>query len=369
MTKTTAVTVDVDQIARPEPDRDRYGRYLIPNAGKIVGHTRATTIAKTLDDGYALEKWKMRQVAHGIGLRRDLYALAASHNPETDRKTYDDLTDKALEAAGSSTKAATGTALHRFTEDLDLGQTTIDAIPTEWQAHATRYQTTLDDAGVEIHRDWVELILVDNRYQVAGTTDRIVTLADGRNVIADLKTGANLSYSWLSIAVQLAIYANHTNVFDPGTKKLSDRIPVDTDQGLIIHLPSGGDTCTLHLVDLVAGYEAYMTALEVREMRKNKAIATSYKPLNGGTGGAQAGSDWIRDRVTNLAKHGGVKAVADLRGLWPASVPQPFPQVASNSQVAAIELVLDRVEATHQIPFGLPKPGANTNTNTKEATS
>ena len=42
-----------------ETRRDRWGRYQVlpPRGGKLVGYTRATTIAKILDDSSSLMAW------------------------------------------------------------------------------------------------------------------------------------------------------------------------------------------------------------------------------------------------------------------------------------------------------------------------
>src|SRR5437868_3149130 len=60
--------------------RDRWGRYLLadPETGEVVPFTRASTIARMLNDGIGLEKWMQRNLAYGIGQREDLFMLAAS---------------------------------------------------------------------------------------------------------------------------------------------------------------------------------------------------------------------------------------------------------------------------------------------------
>jgi len=60
-------------MARNDIRMDRFGRYLLVNplTGKEEPFTRATTIAKTLDDTYYLEQWQLRQVAYGLGQRPD----------------------------------------------------------------------------------------------------------------------------------------------------------------------------------------------------------------------------------------------------------------------------------------------------------
>ena len=81
---TTMTVVNVDQIARPEPGRDRYGRYLIEG----VPHTRTTTITKTLTDAQALTNWKLRMVAKGLAQRDDLLSLASTTSLARHKEQY-----------------------------------------------------------------------------------------------------------------------------------------------------------------------------------------------------------------------------------------------------------------------------------------
>lgn len=356
--------IEVDKVARPEPQRDRWGRYVIPNdKGKPTSFTRATTISSSIEDRYNLERWKQRMTAYGLAQRSDLLALAATHNPSDDKRTFDEVIDKAMEAAQSGAAAAIGTALHRATEMVD-GGTPLERIPEQFQEHCGRYTQALASAGVEIDPAGIERILVDDRYQIAGTGDRVpVTLPDGRRLVADLKTGAELRFSWLAISIQLAIYANHTATYDPAADRRGPRVDVDTSQALVIHLPANGDTCTLWLVDIAAGYDALLTALDVREHRKKpERLATRYQPTEAGTGGATAIGDWLRDRIRAIANTAGDQGIADLRNRWPASVPQPLPETPDDGQVDALAAVLSRVEKQHQIPFGPERPGTETPT-------
>lgn len=362
--------IDVDTIAtapKPEPARDRWGRYLLPNAkGKPTAHTRATTIAKTLADTYNLEQWGKRMVAHGLAKRQDLIGMAAAHDPDTDRKIFEEIIEAAMEAAESASGRREGTTLHRFTELVDLGAKTVDDIPEPYRARVAEYRAKLDEAGVQIHPEWVEQIFIDDNYTIAGTADRIVTLADGRRVIADLKTGKDVSFGQLEFAIQVAIYANHGAIFDQDRQRRGKRVDVDRDTGLIIHLPSKGEGCELYEVDLTQGYAALQTAIEVREWRKVKTL-TPYRPLNGGTGGAGAVRDWLRDRIRTVATDDA--ALAELAARWPSTVPQPLPAELMRHQVVDLVSVLDRVEAAHQIPFGMPMPGTQTQPTTKKRTT
>ncbi|MEM7342461.1 MAG: hypothetical protein AAF467_27735 [Actinomycetota bacterium] len=352
------MSVPVDSIAPVEPKFDRWGRYLLPDPdGKQRAYTRATTVAKTLDDTYNLERWKMRQVAYGIGKRADLYAAAASHHPDTDRGKFDKLCESALEVAGSSAGATMGDALHKMTERLDRGDIQLADVPEQMRDLCAAYQRRLTKAGITIDPTGVERLILHDDWQIAGTADRLpLILRDGTRVLGDLKTGKDLSFSWLSIAQQLAIYATHTATYDGTTR--GPRVKVDTDRALVIHLPSRGPevgTCRLHWIDIAEGYDAVLTSMETRERRKSaKALATPFDPND-----VPAKFDpveqrlWLKGRVAAVASAG---ALDELRNTWPTGVPQPLPDEPTESQVGAVAAVLDRVEARHQIPFGEPQP-------------
>lgn len=353
-----------DIASPPQPPIDRYGRYLLPGPDdEPRPHTRATTIAKTIADTTALEKWKMRMVAAGIGRREELYALASSHDPETDRKVFEEITEKAMEAAGSSTKASLGTALHRFTERLDAGEIGLDDVPDQWRERCAVYQQTMTKAGIVTHREYLEQRLIDDRYGVAGTTDQIVTLPNEQRVIADKKTGANLDFSWLEIAIQLAIYANHTAraTWDPTLNRWvrAERVNVSPAVGLIIHLPALGEPrCDLYQLDLEQGYAGYLLAMEVREWRKTKNLSTRYGHFPTPTPVPEVTErDWLQDRIKALT--GNTTAVTALIAqATEAGIPLPLPKPPTTAQVDAMDRILGVIEAAHKIPFGAPRPGA-----------
>lgn len=257
-----------------EPRRDSYGRYLLPHpdTGVEQAWTRATTIAGTLSDRYALEAWAQRNTVRGIGLRPDLYALAASSTAD-DKSTLNRIVKQAQEAAHASSSANLGTALHRLTERIDTGE--LLDVPGEWRADVDAYLGTFADNGLKIHS--IESIAVDPGLGVAGTFDRIVEL-NGSLYIADLKTGANtITYGTGEIAIQLALYAGSSHMWNGehmalasghGTYGYTAMPPVNQDVGLIIHLPIGSGTCNLYWVDLEVGRIGVNLAMGVRDYRK-----------------------------------------------------------------------------------------------------
>lgn len=253
-----------ETLSRPEPQRDRYGRPLIlPEGGdKHVPYTRPTTIADTLDDRHNLELWMQRQVALGLVARPDLVARIATTDP-TDKSTLNGICTDARDAAGSSAAANLGTAIHAAIETVNRGG---DA-PDMFAEHVDRYRQTLAAHHITVDPDHVEQFCVNEPVKAAGTFDMIVTV-DGRNYIADLKTGSSVAWSGRSFAVQLAIYAGATSYYDTATNTHHPVVDVDQDTALIVHLPAAGGDCTLHWLDISAGREALQHALWVRQWRR-----------------------------------------------------------------------------------------------------
>lgn len=264
-------------LTKVEPKRDRWGRYLLPDpeTGEERPWTRATTVANTLADRYGLEQWAKRNVVLGIAAREDLYALAVSCKPE-DKKQLNDIVEAAEEAAKARSGANLGTALHRITERVDRGED-LD-IPDAWRADIDAYCQTLVDNHLTVHPDYMERVVVLPEYGIAGTLDRLLypgVTPDGPKIVADLKTGKDVvRYGMTEIAIQLAIYANATHMWNgDGYEPMPH---VYTDRAIVIHLPVGEGTCTLHEVNIKEGYRALRAAMWVREWRKRNDLSTPY---------------------------------------------------------------------------------------------
>lgn len=314
------MTDQMETLGTPEPKRDGYGRYLItpPDGGKAVAMTRATTVAKAIDDTEGLQKWMKRQVAFGMGQRPDLVAAAAT-TEHTDKKRLAGIAEDAMSAAGSSAAATVGTALHRATELADLGL----EVPEMFAERVAEYRRCLDANGIKVDPKLVECVLVLWDQQIAGTADRIVTVG-GRHYVFDLKTGESVYPH--SFALQLAIYAAAEDVADmrvasqwealrrqlaneverlgldiggkadawtysemvekiehhaldllpPSTPWLRPMPEVDQDRAIICHLPAKGGPCTLHWIDISAGREALEHALWVRSWRRRRDLLVPF---------------------------------------------------------------------------------------------
>jgi hypothetical protein len=268
-----------------EPKRDRYGRYMLPDpdTGKERPWTRATTIAGTLADRYGLEKWAQRNTVLGLGLRQDLYALAASCTAE-DKQQLEQIVNQAQEAAKAQSGANLGTALHKLTERIDSGEQ-LD-VPATWRPDIDAYLAAFADNAIRVQA--IEQIVVIPWLGVAGTLDRLVTVKGQGPYIADLKTGQDVvKYGMGEIALQLALYANATHVWNGNGY---DPMPtVDKTKALVVHLPVGQGVCTLHWVDIQAGLEAVRLAVAVRDWRKRRDLSTPHDQVKAGV---SATDDW-----------------------------------------------------------------------------
>lgn len=273
--------------------RDRYGRYLLrdPETGKVKPWTRATTFAKSISDTFTLSQWSQRMVGKGVAMRPDLLATFAA-TPVTDRDTLNRAAEAAKETAGAKTGANLGTAVHSFTQRVDLGEIEVDSIPAPWNRDVRAYRAMLEQEGLEVLRDLVEKRVLEPVFGIAGTFDRIVratrdvtfrmlnpvsgqkeivTIHEGEFVVFDLKTGKDLEYGWLEIAIQLAIYGRAKHLYN-AAGDLLEMPKVRQDVALVLHLPVGQGKATLHAINIDAGWSFARLCAEVRDARKVKGL-------------------------------------------------------------------------------------------------
>lgn len=283
---TTETVTDAFESAAPtakqdnEPKRDRWGRYLLPNpvTGKRQAWTRATTMAKSISDTFALSQWSQRMVAKGFALRPDLIALASTLDVKSDKDRLNSIVEQAKDAAGQKVSANLGTAVHSFTEAVDAGAS-LDSVPAPHRPDVAAYLAAMKEAGLVSIPHLIERITVVQQFDTAGTFDRINRTADGDHVIGDVKTGRTLEYGWQEIAIQLALYAHGVNdagVYDMAGEAWQTAPKVRTDYGIVMHLPVGEATCTLYRVDLEQGWAAAQLCADVRSWRKTRNLAEPY---------------------------------------------------------------------------------------------
>lgn len=265
-----------------EDDKDGYGRYLLDADGTgRKPYTRATTIAKMLDNTNGLEVWMRRKVAKGVASSPALTARAAV-TPLDDRQNWRDILDQAETLSGGDEKRDLGSAFHTFHECVgEMSDEEYAAVPHELRVTYERYRAELDRLGiVEV---MTEVTVVNTRIGTAGKFDALFRLADGRIVIGDRKTGNILKYPH-SAAVQLAIYANADVMitWDENGAAIRHAMPeVDLTTAIVVDITIGGEnTAATHVyeVDIWAGWAAALLSTKVRRWRNRRDLVTPYHP-------------------------------------------------------------------------------------------
>lgn len=247
---------------RPDFDRDSYGRpkVMLPDKSKRVSYTRTTTFVGAPEDLWNVNRWTQRQIALGLAARPDYILDINAHRGDKDKLNA--ICDRAKEVAGASIAATRGTAVHAFTELMDLGDELPRGLDSETRAMLDAYREAMKPFrihGVEEH-------LVQDRLKVAGTTDRILSFR-GQRFTGDIKTGSTIELGTGKIAGQLAMYA-HSRPYDVTTDERGEGHGCSTSWSLVIHLPAERPgECTLHWVDLEAGWRWVEVARAVREQR------------------------------------------------------------------------------------------------------
>jgi hypothetical protein len=340
-----------DDLMTSETRRDRWGRYLVvpPDGGKPVGYTRATTIAKTLDDTSSLMAWGERMTAIGLARRPDL--VATIDHVAHDKDALNRICAAAKEAGGATVRRDLGTALHTI---LERWWTEPGYVPPA--AHIKDVNAVCDALqahGLTVVDGMHERIVVHDRHKVAGTFDLILEDAAGVRCIADIKTGSSVKFGALGFAVQLAIYATadalytQGNAVDGSADRREPMPEVRQDQAIIIHVEPGSGICELHqltldptLVDL---------AMTVRQARARKDLIDTLTARGGER------DRWLRERLARLIDEDKARVVA----AWPQHIatPSKHPHPYSDEEIDEIIPKLELVERALEFPFPDPDPG------------
>jgi hypothetical protein len=257
---------------RGDAPTGQWGWYKLPHP--ITGepdqlYPRVSTIAKTLADEYGLTEWKLRMVAKGVAIRPDLAASAAAADPDTDKKVLGDIVKSAMEAAEAGRGANFGTAMHKFAERLDDGESAASMhIPDALKPDLTAYAAALQAAGLTVVPEYSERVVVNASQEYAGRIDRIVRDRQGALFILDLKTGKEIiEYGGLEIGTQQALYANCTHMASPDFTSYEPMPAVSLIKSFILHLPIGKGAGEVLGLDLTKGWAAARAAFHVRAMR------------------------------------------------------------------------------------------------------
>ncbi len=262
------------RIGQSPPERDRWGRPIIDGEG----YTRASTLAKTLDDQQNLIAWSSRMTALGMAKAPDLIALAATAEA-SERSKLNDIVERAKDRASAGSGRDLGTAIHAASEMVDYGKD-VAGLPLDVRNDAEGYEFARTAAG--LHPLCGELFVANRHLKAAGSFDRLMHCNEtGDAIIADLKTGTKddpeyaAKYGALAWSMQLATYATALP-YDGGFLSWEDwGLPVPSAmRGVVCYIPRGTGKCHIIDIDLAAGLHAVKLAVDVRSAR-------AYRPVLG----------------------------------------------------------------------------------------
>lgn len=378
-------------------------RYLVrfPGDDKAKGRTRATTFVKTIEDDSALKPWLATMAVVGTlrstAVRSEWSSLLTRYpdpwyDSDESKATCRALVEKSQEAGGSAERRDTGTALHDILEAVGTGQARIESVPDEWRPHVEAALALLDAEGWEIVSELCEQSVVNRSHGevVIGRFDLMLrNKATGRLHIGDYKTGGatwrkdKRTGKWLdgydlsdgAHVTQMALYAGAESIIVWPENKWDEctLVPmpeVDQDTAVIIHLPSTeAANCSVRYLDLEVGRKHLELCAAVRGVRKLKPLVRRVGAVEPGTEDSSSSEvakpvvdtptpaskrDELLERV-KAVKATSTKAVEDLALFWPDQVPtfKGSPD-HTDAELAAIERVLERIEANHSIPFLVP---------------
>jgi hypothetical protein len=243
-----------------------------------------TTFVGCLEDTYNLSVWQQTMVVLGMARRRDLILSASAITDPKDqfqKRTLKGIARQAIDAAHGGAAAATGTALHAFSEQVDAGTLDWSRVPDEYVADLKAYAEVMKPFRILA----MEGFCVVDDLKVGGSYDRILGLPEGGlvapdgelvegAVIGDLKTGSTMAFGMGKIAMQLGTYANALDY----SHTLGTRSPLvgspSKRWGIVVHLPAGTGRAELLWVNIEAGWEAARTlAVGTHAWRKRKDLS------------------------------------------------------------------------------------------------
>lgn len=269
---------------RVDPVFNGNGQYRLPDpvTGKLTSYTRASTIAKTLEDTWMLDRWAKRMMLIGIQrsipLMADLDQLITEHiatggEPRTLaadlRRPLNDLSEEAQHRAGATYAAEFGTCVHAWCEWVDLRLGHLRHVPEMFRPWVRNHRRSLADAGLTVAPDYTERVVLNTQYGVAGTLDRLYLDHTGRLFLGDIKTSKGMDYSWLYFATQLAIYHGATHVLSLDGTHWEPMPELDPDTALVSHLPSvDADASRVVPLNMRFGAQTLQTSMVVRRHRR-----------------------------------------------------------------------------------------------------
>jgi hypothetical protein len=237
---------------------------------------RVSTIMKTHADGEGLVDWQIRMALKGLSVSPDLIAMVASLDVEADKGKFREAAEQASARAASKSGANFGTAVDRFTERLDAGESIASmGVPDGLKADVEAYAATLRDHGLVVLPEFTQRTTVNATHEYAGTWDRVVrrvstgelSMLDVKRTKPDAQTGRMSSYSWLEYVSQLGAYVNGEYMCSLDFTGYEPMPEVSKTKGLILHIVPGAGRGELYGVRLECGWRNFTRSIETRKDR------------------------------------------------------------------------------------------------------
>ncbi len=280
----------------PPPVPGRYvvefngnNQYRLPDpvTGETRSFDRATSLSKVLDDPYLLLRWEKRNLLVGLFGTAHLQAnldqavgefLRSSDNGSREavralREPLNEIAAEAERRAGGEYYSEFGTAVHAWTDYLDLGLCVLADVPEIFRDHCREYLETCAVRGFMMDPQYNERVVYNSRLKMAGTIDRfILNPRDSfyRHTLGDVKTSRTLEYSWLGFGVQLGFYSDCDLMLAVDGSYWMPMPDFNTDAGALINVPSdNADGTHIVPIELSVGRDLLSAAVMIRDMRRS----------------------------------------------------------------------------------------------------
>lgn len=282
-------------VPRAESKFNGWGWYQLPSptTGRPTGYPRASTVAKTLDDTYGLNKWKTREIVQKVlDLARMDPGTVVYDDGSPEKVTAGDLlglldeafagpkvtkVNEVLETIdncmGGADARELGECVHAWLEALDIGQVLIHQVPDVVKPHVHYARKVMAHRGIVALPEYVERVVLNDRGEepVAGRIDRIFQLVTtGELVMGDVKSSKSLEYSWLPFGVQVGgVYGWATKMLTIDGKGWEPMPEIRDDFAILLHVPSNQpERAAAITIDMTWGAETMIASLDTRRRRK-----------------------------------------------------------------------------------------------------
>jgi hypothetical protein len=240
----------------------------------------------------------------------------------------------------------------------------VDEISEPWRTDVQAYVDTMKANNLTVIPELVEVDLVNDMLELAGTADRFYRHPELGVVCADIKTGKQISKNPLAYAVQLSAYA-HSMLYDIETGKRK-RIHEDLilHVGYIIHIPANKGRCDIYEVNMLDAMEAARLARTVKQWQKRTDLVRNIGPAKPALKKAVKPAETPSESPVSLVNvernewvRGRLKPVQDackteLVALWPDGVLTPSKAGSwTDLEIDRIVEVLATLEREHQLGF------------------